>query len=470
MCIKWGEEPPDGTAPVVPNYLFRTLLSHKVASSWCYRSIDFKGAYLNATLPAPKLCRIPPGMLEVLATLPEYATWIQDFMSANSITKLEDVLIAVDLALYGFCESGKLWHRFLTTVLVERLGFKISEFDPTVYFREGIYLCTFVDNLPVIAKTEKHFLQLYTELEALGLQITEESPDFTLGIRLIHDDANEKLYMALDGYIAKTLASHNLTECNPNVLPLKPDTDLVLDPSSKDPNLEREYNRICGQLVYPAYICRADISTYANYLSRYRACSNESHMEAATSVLRYLKGTSHFALCFAKENASRLPGVQAFVDADFAKDPNQRYSVSGICIYLHGNLVYHQSQKQTVLAKGTDESETIALGDYIDFVIWYTSFLIDLHLLPPDAYPTLHTDSDVVYKRIINLKPIREYDRNIGIRIKNCQEKWSSNCYKLCFVKGTQNPSDGLTKFLALPQFRIQRERYGIVPIPPHLR
>ena len=97
-------------------------------------------------------------------------------------------------------------------------------------------------------------------------------------------------------------------------------------------------------------------------------------------VLRYLKGTiSHGISCKPSHSLS----LQSFADADYASCPDDRRSTGACCVYLGKCLVSWCSEKQTVVARSTTESEYRALALVSVEILWLVSLLSELRVELP---------------------------------------------------------------------------------------
>jgi hypothetical protein len=68
----------------------------------------------------------------------------------------------------------------------------------------------------------------------------------------------------------------------------------------------------------------------------------DAHLQAVKRVLRYLKGTLGFGICF---YANVSPNLSCFVDADWARCPDTRHSTMGHYIFLGSNLIFWSAKK-----------------------------------------------------------------------------------------------------------------------------
>lgn len=115
----------------------------------------------------------------------------------------------------------------------------------------------------------------------------------------------------------------------------------------------------------------------------------DQHWQACKKVLRYLKGTSTYGLCF--QPAAEL-FVEAFTDADWASCVDDRRSTSGCCVYIGSNLITWFSRKQKVVAKSSAEAEYRALSQAASEVLWLKSLFAEMGY-PILGVPTIWCDN-----------------------------------------------------------------------------
>jgi hypothetical protein len=84
----------------------------------------------------------------------------------------------------------------------------------------------------------------------------------------------------------------------------------------------------------------------------------ESHVVAIKQILRYLRGTFDYGIHFQLSTLN----LQAYNDADWAGDPNDRRSVSGFVVCLGSSPISWASMKQHTVSRSSAEAKYRALA------------------------------------------------------------------------------------------------------------
>ncbi|XP_049414559.1 uncharacterized mitochondrial protein AtMg00810-like [Solanum stenotomum] len=104
--------------------------------------------------------------------------------------------------------------------------------------------------------------------------------------------------------------------------------DRVLD----DPSVNQ---KLVGRLLYLT-ITRPDIAFAVQLLSQFMHNPKTSHMEAAMSVVRYVKQAPGMGILMTVNTTNQLI---AYCDADWAACPNNRKSITGYMVTYEGSLI-----------------------------------------------------------------------------------------------------------------------------------
>lgn len=126
-------------------------------------------------------------------------------------------------------------------------------------------------------------------------------------------------------------------------------------------------------------ITRPEISFSVNKVCQFMSDPSEQHWIAVKRILRYLNGTLNPGLRLQPSNSPNV-SVQAYCDAGWASDPDDRRSTSGAAIFLGPNLVPWWSMKQKVVARSSTEAEYRSLALATAEVTWIQTLLFELQV------------------------------------------------------------------------------------------
>ena len=175
-------------------------------------------------------------------------------------------------------------------------------------------------------------------------------------------------------YLVKLLEKFEMSNCKPRTTPseqkLECDGENFTDP--------RRYRELIGSLIYAMTCTRPDICWIITTLSQYLSRPLKEHWIAAKHVLRYLKGTLDYELCYRKcDDDLRLIG---YSDADWASSTHDRRSISGYCFSLAktGPLISWKSKKQRTVALSSCEAEYMALAATVQEALYLAQLLDEI--------------------------------------------------------------------------------------------
>ncbi|KAL7993989.1 hypothetical protein Plhal703r1_c58g0163321 [Plasmopara halstedii] len=94
----------------------------------------------------------------------------------------------------------------------------------------------------------------------------------------------------------------------------------------------RPYRSLIGCLLYISTCTRPDIAYIVTQLSRFLENPGLSHWNAAIRVLRYLNSTRHLGIIYQGGTGKVI--VEAFSDADWGSNTDDRRTVSGVLINI----------------------------------------------------------------------------------------------------------------------------------------
>ena len=106
------------------------------------------------------------------------------------------------------------------------------------------------------------------------------------------------------------------------------------------------YASVVGSLMYAMVCTRSDMAHAVGVLSWFMSKPGKEHWTIVKQVFRYLRGTSDYGLCYQRRPGSdRVSDIRVFVDADWARDLDQRISTSGYAFSLFGGAISWMSKR-----------------------------------------------------------------------------------------------------------------------------
>ncbi|CAM9192126.1 unnamed protein product, partial [Heterosigma akashiwo] len=353
-------------SPVIAAPSLRLMLSITANKGHAVEALDISTAFLNSDIDGDVYVKQPPGFV--------------DKYHPNKVWKLKK-------ALYGLCQSPKLWYNTLHEFLLEQ-NFVRSDYESCLYTRknsvtgEDSMIAVYVDDLVLSSNIPSVVNSLKTSF-ASRFSITDVGPlDSILGIKVTRDLRNKCFYLSQASFIRDAISKFGLDFLPACRTPMTNATDLTPTPGFKSslPDSNR-YRSMVGTLAWVANWTRPELAFTVHKLQRYQSNPEPKHFEAAQRAFRYLKGTQSERL--------RLGGdliLRAYTDADFCQDRIDGKSVTGYVIMLGDSPIVWASKLQTAVTTSTVEAEYLALRSGLKDIMWLRHLLVDLSC--PQAEPT----------------------------------------------------------------------------------
>ena len=223
------------------------------------------------------------------------------------------------------------------------------------------------------------------------------------------------------------------------------------------------YRSTIGALQYLT-LTRPDLAFSVNKLSQFLHAHTVAHWGACKRILRYIKGTLTRGLTFTPTQFLTLEG---YAVADWASNLDYRKSVSGICVFLGGNLITWSSKKQHVLARSNTEAEYRALATAATGLVWVQNLLTDIGI-------SLHPQPSILWSDNFSAQALAKNPvyhartKHIELDVHFIRNLISDHKLEVRYIPTAEQPADLLTK--ALSSDRCQFLCHKLTMAEPLLR
>src|SRR5579871_4137505 len=180
--------------------------------------------------------------------------------------------------------------------------------------------------------------------------------------------------------------------------------------------------------------------------------------------MKYLKGTVDYRLVFYQGDiANDKITIEAYCDADWAGNLDDRKFISGYVIKLGDTAISWKCNKQSCLALSTVEAEYVSASTASKEIIWLRRLLKELDHKQENT-TVMHIDNEDVKELAAN-HMISQRTKYINIRYHFIRECLKAKEIKLKSYSSQQSTADIFMKGLPYHKFQKFRKELGIKKI-----
>jgi hypothetical protein len=432
-------------APVAKYNTLRTLLVLAGHHGWAVHHLDVATAFLNGQLQEDVYVVQPQGF--------------EDPAHPHQVCKL-------DKALYRLRQSPRCWYLNIDE-RIRQLGLIKSAADPNLYFFHDnsrvALLLLYVDDVYIFGDHTSKMAAMAQELMGAYDMTDMGTLGHSLGMEFHFPSYGAVVTQR--GFATQILADFGMSHCNPVATPMIQNLHLQVDMGAPPADV-KEFQRKVGKLHFLTQT-RNDIAPAVGLVSRFNHAPQKPHMDAVNHILRYVRGTLDFGLCFQRGEDSVLSG---YVDADWAGDRDDRKSTTGYVFMLGSTPITWRSQKQACVACSSTEAEYVALSSAAREGMWLRGLLKELQILDDKTTTTLYCDNQSAI-RLSENPVLHQRTKHIDIKHHYIRECVGGGHLKISHVPSADNIADIFTKPLGRTQFEHLRHRLGLVrtlDLKPH--
>ena len=425
-------------SPVVRHSSLRLLLSIAAQRNMPVHQMDVDTAFLYGEFSNDD----PP----VYLTLP-YNYPIPPELQHYSRDQL---VCKVEKGLYGLKQSPRLWNKSIDATM-QKHGFRRFASDPCLYVRKTgkqvLYVGIYVDDL-VIAGSDIKCINVFKKQLSEVYNMKDLGPiNHLLGMEVSQDLCKGTLKISQATYIGSILRRFSLGGAKHAFIPMRPDSNLRKAEVCDD----EPYAQLVGSLLYLTSCTRPDIAYAVNMLTRYISCHDDTHMEAARMVCRYLSGTVSLGITYTRCEPSEYY-LRGYSDSDFGSDKETRRSVTGYVFLMGTGVISWKSKSQHTVALSSTEAEYMALGATVTELLYLKRLVREFGC---DSKVQVYGDN-ISSLCMVENPTNHEKTKHIDVRHHFIREHYAAKEFLLEHLPTGEMIADMLTKPLA----RILHEKH----------
>ncbi|KAA8497524.1 Copia protein [Porphyridium purpureum] len=411
----------DCSSPTVATEAIFLLAAEAARSGAAVATIDFPGAFLNASIPDSDphtYVRINRNLTGLLAAVDK---------RMKQFVKNGVLVCRLKRPLYGCIDASKRWYDHLCEMLSE-LGFEQNAYDACVLRKvsrtgePSVTALVHVDDVKLIAESEQAIDEVVARVRERfpSLQEHRGRTHSYLGMEFDYTSPGV-VRIGMGGFVDSLLRENDVrgTADTPAQAGLFVDDESQLLTSHD----KEAFHSATAKVLYLAKRIRPDLLTAVAFLATRVQAPGENDRAKLTRLLRYLNKTRDMRLelgtgWVADERepdcASHAePHVECYVDASFATHANMRSHTGGV-VSLGRGAAYATSVKQKLNTKSSTEAELVGVSDVIGQAIWTRNFLEAQGIRT--AGVRLHQDNEATMSLLAHGRATSRRSRHIAIK------------------------------------------------------
>ena len=309
-------------------------------------------------------------------------------------------------SIYGMKQAPYNFEQTLAKFLT-KLNFTRSQADPTLWFKPGILVLVWVDDISIRATpecSEAFKTAMNREFGSCGFGPLTHC----IGLTIIRNPKTNCIGFHQADFI-QTLQKRFRITPNPKLTtPLPPGlytSDKQLHGALLSPEDRKTYLQICGCLTYIATWSFPSIIYATSLLATDMQAPTKTHMQFARRVLAYVTARPYHGIC------TKLPKdisnfsvqdklangfaptatlnhnkniLRIYTDANFGKERGYR-SRGCVIITLNGAPIEFKSIPQSLVSLSTSESEVIAGSDGLKYILHLRHLMQEIGITQPST-------------------------------------------------------------------------------------
>ena len=355
-------------SPVMNDVTMRLMITAKIVNHYTSRIVDIERAFLHGVLEEHE---------KVYMNCPEGL----DHNDGQAVVLIKTI--------YGLVQASRAYFLLMVKTL-KGFGFEQSLADPCLFTRidnDGTVHCgVYVDDIYIV-RDDKAVHQAIVDIKSrFNITIEESLADY-LSCEIKFDKNKTKAWIG-QPHLMKKLRNKFETMVSDLQVYKTPGTpgQGVVRPNEGDhlvtSEMQTDYRSAVGMLLYLVKHSRPDISNAVRELSKCMDRADYDAFKELRRVIKYVLDTPDYGLKIEPIVDNKDMNIEwnliVYSDSDWAGDKENRMSITGYIIFVHGVPITWKSRQQKSLEMSSSEAEYYALTEAAKEVKFVVQILITM--------------------------------------------------------------------------------------------
>jgi hypothetical protein len=442
----------DTYAAVGNRNTLRFIVSIAACKGLQMRQIDFESAFLQGELKEEIYMQQPSGFSD----------------GTERVCRLRK-------SLYGLKQSSAVWYDTISKFIIS-MGYEVSKVDQCLFLQNKdsqlpSFIFLYVDDMLILSDSVMTLNEIVNRFQTRFSIKDLGSPRHILGIELLQTPTG--IWIGQRSFAVELIRNFLNDEARPISSPCLSYPEESYDYIGEA--LHERYRSLVGGILYLAQVTRPDLAFISSLLGKFVSKPAKIHWNMAIRCLRYIKYTLDEGIFYKRDVQTRRDNfhdlLEFYSDSDYAGDPLERRSRSGVLCELNGTAIYWKSKQHHSISLSSCEAEYYAIVDNMKEAIVIRLLAWELQNVASFPGEDKFKGLDPILIKVDNTSAIKTTQnasisdsmKHVQVRYHWIKEKVRTGDLQLQYVRTEANDADIFTKPLNGVKMRALMRRIGML-------
>jgi len=280
-------------------------------------------------------------------------------------------------------------------------------------------------------------------------RVFDEVNDF-IGCELVWNSDKSKVILhqsgmieKMDGKVKPYLDKYNIKKRNVPMTKGTSITQVKENEEEMSAGMQKLYRSCVGSLLYIVKHSRPDLSNTVRELSKVNKRGKVVDFINMLQCCKFLFSTRNLGIQIERNILNKDWKLYGYCDSDWGSDLDTRKSVTGIAIFVNGNLINWSSRGQKTVSLASSHAEYVAISEICRELLYVKHLMCFLGI---DPFKPIVIYCDNAGAIFLSNNQESRLSKHLDIKCHFIRSYVENGTVKIVFVKSSDNVADGFTK------------------------